>query len=116
MKASHVSYSSLNIFSKLIEDYLNKKKKLKPFITSFPSLKSISNLSKSKLKNYSINNRKRLCEVIEKQYHQIKTSKEVVNNINLLSKENSLTITTGHQLSLMTGPLYFIYKIDPDFF
>ena len=111
MKASHVSYSSLNIFSKLIEDYLNKKKKLKPFITSFPSLKSISNLSKSKLKNYSINNRKRLCEVIEKQYHQIKTSKEVVNNINLLSKENSLTITTGHQLSLMTGPLYFIYKI-----
>ena len=32
-------------------------------------------------------------------------------NIDLLISENTFTITTGHQLCLMTGPLYFIYKI-----
>ena len=32
-------------------------------------------------------------------------------NIELLEKENTFTITTGHQLNLFTGPLYFLYKI-----
>ena len=34
-----------------------------------------------------------------------------MDNIDLLISENTFTITTGHQLCLMTGPLYFIYKI-----
>jgi bacillithiol biosynthesis cysteine-adding enzyme BshC len=32
-------------------------------------------------------------------------------NINALASENTFTITTGHQLNLFTGPLYFLYKI-----
>jgi bacillithiol biosynthesis cysteine-adding enzyme BshC len=32
-------------------------------------------------------------------------------NISLLKNENAFTVTTGHQLCLFTGPLYFIYKI-----
>ena len=32
-------------------------------------------------------------------------------SINDLQKPNTFTITTGHQLCLNTGPLYFIYKI-----
>ena len=30
---------------------------------------------------------------------------------NKLLEKNTFTITTGHQLNLLTGPLYFIYKI-----
>ena len=111
MKAHYIPYNSLNIFSKLIEDYLKENKNLKPYISSFPSLDSINHFSKIKLKNYSRNNRSKLIEVLIKQYSKINSSKEVKNNLNLLTKKNSVTITTGHQLSLMTGPLYFIYKI-----
>ncbi|TDA74551.1 bacillithiol biosynthesis BshC, partial [Halomonas marinisediminis] len=32
-------------------------------------------------------------------------------NIQLLKEENTFTVTTGHQLNLFTGPLYFLYKI-----
>ena len=38
-------------------------------------------------------------------------SPSVAENLQLLENENTLTVTTGHQLCLMTGPLYFIYKI-----
>jgi uncharacterized protein YllA (UPF0747 family) len=34
-----------------------------------------------------------------------------LNNIKLLNNLNTFTITTGHQLNLFTGPLYFLYKI-----
>src|SRR5690606_18695417 len=39
------------------------------------------------------------------------TSRESLANINLLNEPNSYTITTGHQLNIFTGPLYFIFKI-----
>ena len=39
------------------------------------------------------------------------TERKVLNNINLLSKESTFTITTGHQLNILTGPIFFIYKI-----
>ena len=31
--------------------------------------------------------------------------------IKSLSDQNTFTVTTGHQLNLMGGPLYFLYKI-----
>ena len=33
------------------------------------------------------------------------------SNIKLLADNKTFTITTGHQLNIFTGPLYFIYKI-----
>ncbi len=36
---------------------------------------------------------------------------ETLINIKLLNNSNTFTITTGHQLNLFTGLLYFLYKI-----
>ena len=60
---------------------------------------------------YPSSSRKTLVEVLKKQYETIENAPNVHQSITLLSEENSATVTTGHQLCLMTGPLYFIYKI-----
>jgi len=45
------------------------------------------------------------------QTKQLDLSELSLEHINLLEKENTYTVTTGHQLNLFTGPLYFLYKI-----
>lgn len=55
--------------------------------------------------------RKVLVAALQAQYKALNTSDKVVQNVNALNLENTFTVTTGHQLCLMTGPLYFIYKI-----
>ena len=52
-----------------------------------------------------------MVRVIKHQYKGINLKNVQINNIDSLLKDNTFTITTGHQLNLLTGPLYFIYKI-----
>lgn len=44
-------------------------------------------------------------------FFELLENKQVAENVFALSQENTFTITTGHQLNIFTGPLYFIYKI-----
>ncbi|MBK9285190.1 MAG: bacillithiol biosynthesis cysteine-adding enzyme BshC [Sphingobacteriaceae bacterium] len=94
----------------LIADYLNKKSETESFYSFYPSLDGFRKAIASPIKKtipQSI-----LSEILLKQHGLVKNStKESEENIRLLSKQNSFTITTGHQLCLNTGPLYFIYKI-----
>jgi bacillithiol biosynthesis cysteine-adding enzyme BshC len=64
-----------------------------------------------KKENYSSQNRTVLYEAIKLQYSGVEISNIVETNIELLKDTNTFTITTGHQLSIFTGPIYFIYKI-----
>ncbi len=50
-------------------------------------------------------------KVLEQQYAKLEHGEEVSANIEALLDENTFTVTTGHQLNLFTGPLYFLYKI-----
>jgi bacillithiol biosynthesis cysteine-adding enzyme BshC len=49
--------------------------------------------------------------VLERQYSRIKPAEIVSQNIQLLKDNKTFTITTGHQLNIFTGPLYFVFKI-----
>ncbi|MCW2464630.1 bacillithiol biosynthesis cysteine-adding enzyme BshC [Elizabethkingia anophelis] len=64
-----------------------------------------------KSRNYPSKHREVLTEVLTKQMRNIAISAKQMQNIELLRKENTFTVTTGHQLNLFTGPVFFIYKI-----
>ena len=111
MAKHHISFQDTGRFSGLIYDYLSENKTLKPFYGVFPTLSNFKTQITTKSKSYSAAHRNVLVETLRKQYEEIELSKSVRENLDLLSQENTFTITTGHQLCLMTGPLYFIYKI-----
>ena len=96
-------------FDNLIKDYLDESQKLHQFITFFPSLEGL--VEAARKRTFLEENRKVLVDVIHSQYASLQTHENVTAAIQLLSHEHTLTVTTGHQLCLFTGPLYFIYKI-----
>lgn len=118
MPTDCISYQESGYFSSLINDYLNEKPELKALYNRFPNLENFKLQLEEKGNNFNGNinhngklKRDVLVSVLEKQYKTIVTSETTLNNIQLLSHFNTFTITTGHQLNLFTGPLYFLYKI-----
>jgi len=111
MKAHHIPFIDTGYFSELMCDYLNDKKELQLFHSGVPSFKNLYQQALKKKKAFSPRIRKTLCETLNQQYRDIEMSSSVAENLQVLENENTLTVTTGHQLCLMTGPLYFIYKI-----
>lgn len=111
MPTDCISYQTSGYFSKLIQDYLDQKSELKPLYNHFPTLENFQKQINEKTVNFDNNNRIPLVETLKKQYHNIEVSNSTKQNIELLALENTFTITTGHQLNLFSGPLYFLYKI-----
>ena len=104
-----IPYASTGSFGSIFLDYLHEEKKLKPFYTYAPNIASFESIIAHR-KKQSIN-RAVLLHVLKEQYQSIDASELTLQNIAALADENTFTITTGHQLSLFTGELYFIYKI-----
>ncbi len=111
MPSDCISYRDTNYFSNLICDYLDQKEELKEFYNRFPKLENFEAQISEKQIHFSQQNRLTLSRVLKTQYEQTKVSKTTRSNIELLEDNNTFTITTGHQLNLFTGPLYFLYKI-----
>ena len=111
MKYNHIAFNKTGYFSSLICDYLDEKTQLNPFFNRFPKLENFKAQIKQKAVSFSLENRNTLVSVLKKQYQNKESSQLTNQHIESLSLENTFTITTGHQLNLFTGPLYFLYKI-----
>ena len=107
----YIPFKETGYFSQIITDYLSENQELRPLYNHFPSITNFKKQIEEKKNNYPVENRKILVNSIKKQYNNINLTEKIKNNIDLLENSNAFTITTGHQLSLFTGPLYFIYKI-----
>lgn len=115
---NHISYMTLETinfedtgyFPDLICDYLANSKSLSPFFNRFPSLEAFEQQIKEK-QGFDVSSREVLRASLKKQYGQTPLSDQTGSNIEALARENTFTVTTGHQLNLFTGPLYFLYKI-----
>jgi bacillithiol biosynthesis cysteine-adding enzyme BshC len=111
MPTDCISYQNSGYFTKLITDYLNQVEDLRPLYNRFPSIENFEEQIIEKQQNYNSNIREVLVSELQEQYSQLETSDLTKYNLLQLANETTFTVTTGHQLNLFTGPLYFIYKI-----
>ena len=111
MQKKTIPFYKTGYFSSLIRDYLDEKLELKQFYNRFPKLENFKSQIEEKSATFKAQSRPVLVEAIKKQYQNIEISELTKQQIDSLKSENTFTITTGHQLNLFTGPLYFLYKI-----
>lgn len=106
----HTSLKNTGLFSSLFEDYINQSSQVKPFYNHHINKTDFSAYLDNNKFDYL--NRSVLVKALLSQANLVSnTSSTSLGNIQLLENNNTYTITTGHQLCLFTGPLYFIYKI-----
>lgn len=111
MPTECIPFRATNYFSSLICDYLDEAEELTSLYHKFPKIEAFNDQIEEKRNSFSKASRKNLVTVLKKQYQALQLSKLTEVNINNLNDEKTFTITTGHQLNLFTGPLYFLYKI-----
>jgi len=113
MDAACINYKDTGYFSQTVIDYLEDAPALRTFYGSRPDPEGFAKLLKTKK---VVADRQLLADILTAQYDRTglfsgSKSQPTVDNIKLLRQDNSYTITTGHQLNIFAGPLYFIYKI-----
>lgn len=108
MQAKYISYQQTNSFSGIVLDYLNEDPKLESFYKYSPS---IAGFEKAIAERRFSGDRQLLVDCLQEQYQGINPGANTLHQIALLADDRTFTITTGHQLNIFTGPLYFIYKI-----
>jgi bacillithiol synthase len=111
MKLQKISLAETNSFTSFFLDYISQKPQLKKFYNRFPDIKNFGDQINEKSQSFSQTNRDALASVLQKQYEKLTVTEFVQHNIQSLADKKTFTVTTGHQLNIFTGPLYFIYKI-----
>ncbi len=111
MSVDYIPFRNTNYFSELVCDYLEEHQDLQPFYNNYPKLENFKVQIEEKKSSFSTEARLILAETLQSQYKNVGTSILTNSNIEDLKADNTFTVTTGHQLNLFTGPLYFLYKI-----
>ncbi len=111
MQHKKIPFADTKAFSPFFLDYIQQKETLKPYYHRFPNLQNFKDQIHEKSTSFPSENRQILVSTLEKQYQHLTIPEPVAKNISDLSDSRTFTVTTGHQLNIFTGPLYFIYKI-----
>ncbi len=106
---TYIPYKDTGYFSHLVTDYLSNNDQARSFVAYAPSADGLAKAIAGR-SQYPVN-RKALVAALNKQYAGLTKYDKVETNIALLANENTYTICTAHQPNLLTGYLYFIYKI-----
>lgn len=108
MNNTKIPCADVKQFSDIFIDYICCHHQLSPFYHLFPSLENYAKQIQIK-QDFPATHRKVLHQAIDQQYTSIQRKPQLT--IDLLLQPNTFTLTTGHQLNIFTGPLYFHFKI-----
>lgn len=111
MPLQKIPFRSTHAFSEFFLKYIESNKALKPCYNRFPSLQAFESQRKEKAASFPAETRRVIVKALQQQYQSLTASPAVDANIKALADKKTFTVTTGHQLSVFTGPLYFVYKI-----
>lgn len=106
--ANCIPYRQTGSFAKIVMDYIDQHESLKSFYTYPLTLNGIQRSIEAR-KEFSTN-REIVVQELKKQYGDLSQGK-VEKNIDALLSQDTFTVTTAHQPNILTGPLFFIYKI-----
>lgn len=109
MHTETLSLEETHCFNPFFLDYIKEKESLKPYYKEFPRIENFKKIISER--EFDASRRDLLYEVLSKQYQEMEVSQKLSANILSLKGPNTFTITTGHQLNIFTGPLFFHYKI-----
>lgn len=109
---STIGFDVIQFFNPLVIDLLTNDEKLNDLTTNTQAI----NERITQRANFSTTQRSALHISLTKQYsalwqHTTTHKQRIETQLTTLLNTNTFTVTTGHQLCLMTGPLYFVYKI-----
>ncbi|MCG2793984.1 MAG: bacillithiol biosynthesis cysteine-adding enzyme BshC [Weeksellaceae bacterium] len=105
----NIDFQNIASIPPLIKDFLGKN--LDGFQDKIFDLDHFKNQILAKQKSFSEDKRQILCGTILSQHQAEPMSAKQLENLALLKKQNTFSVTTGHQLNLFTGPVFFVYKI-----
>lgn len=109
MQRIAIPYGETGRFSPLVTDYLGGNPGLRELYRWSPDLQGLREAAAARA--FPPEARTVLVEALERQYIGMDMRPEVRANLDALRKPATLTVTTGHQLCLFTGPLYVPFKI-----
>ncbi len=102
-----IPFIEIDSIPDLIKDFLSGN--LKGAEATAPLLHNYEAKIRQKQTSYADESRKVLATVLEKQMENLSGSQSA--NMVLMKENTTFTVTTGHQLNLFTGPVFFVYKI-----
>ncbi|MEN4759357.1 bacillithiol biosynthesis cysteine-adding enzyme BshC [Chryseobacterium sp. C39-AII1] len=104
-----ISFNDIESIPQLVKDFLNQK--IEGFEENTFSLDHFKNQIHKKQYSFTSEQRNVLSDVLERQLSHLELSSKQKENIDNIKQPNTFTITTGHQLNLFSGPVFFVYKI-----
>jgi bacillithiol biosynthesis cysteine-adding enzyme BshC len=111
MRHSKIPLANTKAFSPFFLDYIQQKETLQGFYDTYPRLENFNKPLTKEKDSFPSESREVLNKVLQNQYKSLVQPEKVKQNIEALKSPETFTVTTGHQLNIFTGPLYFIYKI-----
>lgn len=108
-KKSEIAFDQIPQLSQRDKDYQHSAAALRPFYRYDVNVDSFAEVIAAR-KQFATD-RKVLVDTLAQQYSPLSNTEKALANVNRLADEDTYTIITAHQPSLLTGPLYYIYKI-----
>ena len=107
----HIPRKELSQFSENDLEFIYDQSKLKDFIGLPFSMANIEKQIELKKDSFDIKSRDQLVNVLQTQYLDVRQNDDALSQINRLKEPDTFSVTTGHQLCLLGGPMYFFIKI-----